>query len=148
EQFNYSLIAVENRQLVVRHRNFASGYEQYLNPIDGTLTEKNNATNKPTHSEIVLPQRYVGDTPSFLESYAVKGDLVYCSIENRTVWAFHEAIDSTYRVRLIVSHGLEKLTDRILVSNMPKVAPELFFMINNQLFFIGDNKREIVAYLV
>ncbi len=148
EQFNYTLISLENRQLIVRHRNFASGYEQYLNPRDGSLAEKNNLPNKPTGSEIVLPQRHVGDMPLFLENFDVKGELLFCRVGDRTVWAFHEAEDRTYRIRLVVSRGLKILTDRVMVSDLPKMAPELFFMINDYLFFIGDNKREIVAYLV
>jgi len=148
EQFNYTLVSFENQLLVVRHRNFASGYEQYLNPLNGHLTEKNNLPNKPTGPDIVLPQRYVGDIPPFLESYDVKGDLFCCQVEDRTVWAFHETTDDTYRIRLIVSRGLKLLTERIIISDLAKAAPELFFIISNQLFFIGDNKREIVAYLV
>jgi len=148
EQFNYTLVSVHNQLIVVRHRNFASGYEQYLNPIDGHLTEKNNTLTKPQGPDIVLPQRYVGNMPPFLEHYAIKGDLLYCHVEDRTIWAFHEATDLTYRIRLIVSSGLEMLTDTIMISDLPKAAPELFFVIGRQLFFIGDNKREIVAYLV
>jgi len=148
EQFNYTLVSLENRQLVVRHRNFASGYEQYLTPLDGSLTKKNKVINKPTEPEIVLPKRYIGDTPLFLEGYDIKGELFFCSVEDRNVWAFHEADDPTYRIRLVVSRGLKMLKDRIVVSDLPKMAPELFFRIKDQLFFIGDNKREIVAYLV
>lgn len=148
EQFNYTLISIKHQQLVVRHRNFASGYEQYLNPLDGSLTKKDSTLNKPTGPEIVLPQRYVADVPPVLESYDIKGDLFFCHVGNRIIWAFHEADNHTYRIRLVVSIGLKMLTDPIVVSDLPKMAPELFFMINDQLFFIGDNKREIVAYLV
>ncbi|MFC7522975.1 DUF4905 domain-containing protein [Parapedobacter sp. GCM10030251] len=148
EQFNYMLVALANQQLVVRHRNFASGYEQYLNPVDGSLTKKNDIPNKPASPEIVLPQRYGGDIPSFLEGYAITGDLVCCPIEDRMFWAFHEALDDGYHIRLVASCGAKMLTDEIIVSDLPKMAPELFFMIGNQLFFIGDNKQEIVAYLV
>lgn len=148
EQFNYTLVALENRQLVVRHRNFAAGYEQRLNPADGNLTQINNSANKPYGAEIVLPQRYVGDTPLFLENYALQGTLFFCHIKDRTVWAFHEADNHAYRIKLIVSHGLKVLSDEVVVSGLSKMAPELFFTINDQLFFIGDNKREIVSYLV
>ncbi|GGC45819.1 hypothetical protein GCM10011386_42610 [Parapedobacter defluvii] len=148
EQFNYTLVAIQHRQLVVRHRNFASGYEQRMNPLDGNLTQINNPATKPDAPKIVLPERYRDDKPLFLERYPIQGDLFYCQVGDRMVWAFHEVSDHTYCIRIAVSRGLKMLADRVMVSGLARMAPELFFMINNQVFFIGDNKREIVSYLV
>lgn len=148
EQFNYTLVAIENQQLVVRHRNFASGYEQYLRPHDGNLVSQNSTRDTSVTPNIGLPARHVGTVPRLLDGYDVKGDLFSYHRGDQTVWAFHEANDHTYRVRLVVSHDSDIQADTIVVANLSKMAPELFFAIDNHLFFIGDNKREIVAYLV
>ena len=148
EQFNYTLVAVTDRQIVVRHRNFVGGYEQFLNPYDGNLSSKDNLANHLMRPEIVLPTPYTDPPPSFLDHYNIAGDLFSCLIDDRTVWAFHEAIENTYQIRLIVSHGLNVLTDNLAITGLPKMTPELFFAIRNQLFLIGNNKREIISYLV
>lgn len=148
EQFAYTLVAIENRQLLVRHRNVASGYEQRMSPVDGDLTKINNTANKPYAPAIVIPRRHEGDVPDVLISYAPHGPLFTCRVEDRTVWAFHETAERGYLIRLVVSQGPNVLTDRVIVSGLSKMAPELFFMIGHRLFFIGDNKQELVSYLV
>src|SRR5690606_30802695 len=127
EQFNYTLVGLENRQIVARHRNFASGYEQYLNPRTGNLTPLEDLTDSPTKPKIILPNHYLGETPAFFDRYHVIGDLVSCSINNRTVWAFHEALDNTYQIRLAVSQDSTLLADTVVATGLPKMTPELFF---------------------
>ena len=148
EQFNYVLVAVDDHQLTVRHRNFAGGYEQYLDLASGNLTQFNKTTDKPMDPEIVIPQRYEGGVPELLAGYAVYGDVFYCQIGPKKVWAFHEETHETYRVRLVISSGLTLLTDQVVLAALAKMTPELFFMIDQQLYIISDNKREIVSYLV
>ncbi|MGK6352925.1 DUF4905 domain-containing protein [Parapedobacter sp. DT-150] len=148
EQFQYTLLAVGERQLRVRHRSVAGGYEQYVDLATGNLTQFNNWGDKPMPPDMVLPQRYVGDIPAVLAGYPVHGDLFYCQIGPKGIWAFHEIDEDRYRVRLVISTGLTVLADEIVLSGLAKMAPELFFMIGQQLFLIGDNKREIVSYLV
>lgn len=148
EQFNYVLLHVGSQQLTVRHRNFAGGYEQYLDPATGNLTQFNKTTSKPTGPTIVLPQRYEHNVPGILAGYAIHGDLFYCQIGPKHLWAFHEATQEAYRVRLVITSGLTVLADRIILPELIKMTPELFFMIEQQLFIVSDNKREIVSYLV
>ncbi len=148
EQFNYVLVGLGNQQLTVRHRNFASGYEQHLDLRSGNLTQFNNATNKPTGPNIVLPQRYTAEGPALLANYEVHGDIFHCRIGEKQVWAFHEVTHQTYRVRLVISSGLNVLSDSVVLADLAKMIPELFFTIDGQLFLVSDNKREIVSYLV
>lgn len=148
EQFQYTLLAVGMRQLRARHRSFASGYEQYVDLADGNLTQFNNSGDKPTASDIVIPQQYTSDIPAVLADYPVHGDLFHCQIGPKSIWTFHEMDHENYCVRLVISTGLTVLADEIVLSGLSKMVPELFFMIGQQLFLIGDNKREIVSYLV
>lgn len=148
EQFNYVLVHVGDRQLTVRHRAFAGAYEQHLDLATGNLTKFNKTADKPTGPDIVLPRRYEHGIPELLAGYAVYGDLFYCQIGAKQLWAFHEATQQTYRVRLVISSGLTLLADQVILTKLAKMTPELFFMIGQQLFIISHNKREIVSYLV
>ncbi|HWK59569.1 MAG TPA: DUF4905 domain-containing protein [Parapedobacter sp.] len=148
EQFNYVLVHVGNQQLTVRHRNFAGGYEQHLDITTGNLTQFNKNAGKPTEADIVLPQRYGHGLPECLAGYPVHGDLFYCQIGPKQLWAFHEARQGSYRVRMVITSGLTVLADQIILPELAKMTPELFFMIGQQVFIISDNKREIVSYLV
>lgn len=148
EQFNYVLVHVGNRQLTVRHRNFAGGYEQYLDLSTGNLTNFNKQADKPTGPDIVIPQRYEHGVPERLSGYAVFGDLFYCQIGAQQLWAFHEVIQQAYRVRLVIFNGITIVADHIILEGLDKMTPELFFMVGQQLFIISHNKREIVSYLV
>ncbi len=148
EQFNYVLVQVGNHQLTVRHRNFAGGYEQHLDAATGNLTPFNKTAAKPTAADIVIPQRYELGIPECLAGYPVHGDLFYAGIGAKQVWAFHEAVQEAYRVRLVITNGLTVLADPVILPELARMTPELFFMIGQQVFIISDNKREIVSYLV
>src|SRR3546814_445478 len=148
EQFNYMLVRVDSHQLTVRHRNFAGGFEQYLDIATGNLTPFNKTAAKPIEANIVLPQRYEQGIPECLANYPVHGDLFFCRIGQKQLWGFHEAIPQAYRARLVVTSGLTVVADQVVITELAKMAPELFFMIGQQVFIISDNKREIVSYLV
>lgn len=149
EQFNYTLLAVRDGLLLVRHRNFAGGYEQLLDPATGDLTKINISATKPGSPEIVLPERYADGLPEALASDTQRGDVFRTRMGEKTVWAFHEADNgNTYRLRLAVTGGREAVATAIVLNGLTKMVPETFFAIGNQLFLIGDNKREIVSYLV
>ena len=148
EQFNYTLLHVGHQQLTVRHRNFAGGYEQYLDAVTGNLTLVNTSADKPTGPDIVLPQRYDGEAPEFLANYTIHGDIFQCQIGAKRAWAFHEASGTAYRVRLVITSGLTISADRIILRELAGMTLELFFVIGRYLFTVGNNKREIVSYLV
>ncbi len=149
EQYNHTLLAVEEGTLVVRHRSFASGYEQSMDPATGDLTKINSSSDKPIRPEIVLPTRHAEGLPTSLASDAHRGDVFHSQVGRKTVWAFHELEHgNTYRLRLAVTSGSETLATAIVLHGLEKMVPEAFFSIADQLFLIGDNKREIVSYLV
>lgn len=148
EQFNYMLVGIGDQQLTVRHRNFASGYEQYIDIHTGNLTQADQPTDKPAGLAIVLPQRHIGNVPALLANYEIHGDIFCCPIGSKQVWAFHEVTHQKYRVRLVISNGLNVLSDEVVLTNLAHMIPELFFAIDRQLFLVSDNKREIVSYLV
>ena len=137
-----------DRQLIVRHRNFASGYEQHVDIDTGALTHINKPTNRRSAPDIIIPQRYTLELPAPLANYVIQGEILHCRIGSKQLFAFHEVTPQSYRVRLVIYSGLNILSDEIVLTGLTKMIPELFFAIGRQLFFVGDNKREIVSYLV
>ncbi|WP_257656733.1 DUF4905 domain-containing protein [Parapedobacter lycopersici] len=150
EQFNYTLLAVQGDTLLVRHRNFSAGYEEHLQVTDGTPLRQRpvQLQDMPSGEALRIPQPYTGEYPGFLAHFAIHGDLHYCNTGSYQVWAFHETAGPGYRIRLAVSDISGLIDERIVITGLTKMIPELFFMIGSQIFLIGDNKQEIVSYLL
>ncbi len=149
EQFHYVLVGMAGTRLAVRHRNLAGGYEQHLDLATGDLVKTGTTAGHPEEApQVVIPLRYAYGIPDSLANYPAHGDIFYCEIGSRQVWAFHEAIQDMYRVRIVISSGLTIVADRVVLPDLVKMLPELFFVIGNQLFIVSDNKQEIVSYLV
>lgn len=150
EQFNYTLLTVMEDALLVRHRNFSTGYETRLQIADGSPMQRGIHTPPTTVPEtgLLVPRIYNGETPDFLANYAIEGEIHHCETGAYQLWGFHEKTDQTYRIRLVVSHASEIAGNIIAITGLTKMIPELFFMIGRQIFLIGNNKREIVSYLL
>lgn len=152
EQFNYTLLALEGKTLLARHRNFASGYAERLRISDGTpirpSDQEQNGNNVIPAPGPVIPSPYAGDRPQFLRDYTIHGELFHCTVGQYGIWGFHEKENQTYHIRLVISNDSGVQTDKIAITGLEKMIPELFFMIGNQIFLIGDNKQKIVSYLV
>lgn len=148
EQFNYVWLGLDGGEVIARHRNFAGGYEQRLDVHSGQIEQKRNIPNKPTAPPIVLPELHYGQSPAFLAKYSIYSDLVCCRVADKVVWGFHEKMGQHYQIRLVISNDIRVLADPIVLSGLERMIPELFFMIGSHLFMIGNNKREIIAYLV
>lgn len=150
EQFNYTLLAIQGDTLLARHRNFSAGYEEHLQVTDGTplRQQPTQQQDQPSGEPLRIPHPYTGKYPDFLAHYAIHGDLHYCKAGSYEVWAFHETAGPGYRIRLAVSDTSGLIDERIVITGLTKMIPELFFMIGSQIFLIGDNKQEIVSYLL
>ena len=68
-------------------------------------------------------------------------------ISELEIICFHEKINHALQQRLIVYQGDKILHEDILISNIQKLQPESFFILNKQLIYIR-NKDEIVSYFV
>lgn len=148
EQFSYNLLHLQDGVLRVRHRNFAHGHEQYLDVTDGRLISDPGPTAGHPRHDVIIPAPYTAERPTFLKNYTIYGELFHCNAHQYQIWGFHEKDRESYRIRLVVSNNLGIVTDKTGITGLTKMIPELFFMVNNQLFLIGHNKQKIVSYLV
>lgn len=65
-----------------------------------------------------------------------------------TYWGHHEQQKKTIRLMLTIVKNNQIDFKLCIEDKLDHLLPEVFFIIGNQLFFIRDNKREIVSYFV
>lgn len=148
ERFNHIFISLLRDGVLAKPRNISSGYQLILSPEDGSVRSSPGRTTKPYQQNIVLPEVYVGNFPPMLKKYSIHGELHHCRTEEKEVWGFHQQRQGKYDVKLLITNGLNVMYEKVISRNRAKKLPEIFFMIKNQVFFIADNKQEIVSYLV
>jgi len=89
------------------------------------------------------------DTPSLsLTDQKIAGPYFYMEQGSREFWAYHEEKEKGFQLMLSVIEENQIIFRTCLADNLEYLLPETFFIINQQLFFIGDNKQEIVSYFV
>lgn len=63
-------------------------------------------------------------------------------------WAYHEQTEGGLKLMLTILKNNQIHVNLCLENNLDHLLPEVFFMIGQQLFFIRNNKQEIVSYFV
>ncbi|PRD55954.1 hypothetical protein [Sphingobacterium gobiense] len=131
----------------VRHRNFQSGFEEYID-IEALKKTSNPGRAQEYCSVIKMPVPYTGVLPPYLQN-AVIQDLPWISrAADRILWSYHTKENELYYLNLSVADKSDLLWTQCLLSDMPKMIPQPYFQIENQLFLMSYNKRKIVSYLV
>lgn len=143
----YTWIDTYRGVIKVRHRNFQSGFEEY---IDIETLKKTSDTERMQDycSAIKMPVPYSGPLPPYLPHSAIQ-DLPWISrAANRILWSYHIKENDHYRLNLAIADTSNLLWTQCLLSDMPKMIPQPYFQIENQIFLMSYNKRKIVSYLV
>jgi hypothetical protein len=103
---------------------------------------------KNQNSHLLFPIMEKSDIiPKSLIQGHIQGEVSFMNFNEKKMISFHETFESTMQQRLIVYQGDKKLLDNILISDIQKLQPESFFILNKQLFYIR-NKDEFVSYFV
>lgn len=148
ERYDLILDDLVGDWLGVRQRNWAFGQGSWVSIHDGQASEKFPPPNKPSVSDIVIPMVYLGNVPAVLHGYLWVGELWHAKCAANEVWAFHEDENGRYRIRMLITNGVGLVHDEIILSDLDKMLPEIFFIVGNRVFFVGDNKRDLISYLV
>lgn len=147
EHFGWTFLELRQHTLVVRPRSVLAGYETYVNIANGAEITK-PIDNPPIYNDVAIPSVHIDSFPSILKNYDVEGDIFTAHWLEKKIWAFHHRQNGTLDVKMLISNAFMILDEYTVMAGLNKKLPELFFMINNQIFFIRGNKREIVSYLV
>ena len=146
--YEYVLLDVCEDYLHVRHRSFTSGGEQLIALSTGDVYPVTDyILNRYPKNRVSFPLPYES-RPTFLAGHTIHQDLWISKLQDTYLWCYHTQEAIGYNLHIAVSDQ-ERLHDEAIVQTaIPKMFPQPYFQVGNQLFFMADNKHEIVSYLV
>lgn len=142
------LLHSEQDYLTLRHRSFQAGFEQYVNLADFSMSTQKPAPTISEEPTIELPQFYGGPKPEYLQTVTMVDGLWFSRWEETLVWTYHRQEKEKYQLILCLAAASNLLHTEILMDEMPKMIPQPYFQIGNQIFLLSYNKQEIVSYLL
>ncbi|MCL7989108.1 hypothetical protein M8998_14260 [Sphingobacterium sp. lm-10] len=147
--YEYTLLDVCEDYLHVRHRSFTSGGEQLIALTTGEVFPVSDVVlQRYPKNRVSFPLAYDKHRPAFLPDHPVCQDLWISKLSEAYLWCYHTQQNNGYDLHIAVS-DLEQVHDQVVVqSAIPKMFPQPYFQVGNHLFFMADNKHEIVSYLV
>lgn len=143
----YTWIDTYRDIIKVRHRSFQSGFEEYIHLE--SLQKTTVLTDRPKYSSAIkMPIPYSGTVPPYLQGIAMQ-DIPWVSrTEEHFLWTYHTRENDTYHLNLCVADASKLLFKQRLLKDMPKMIPQPYFQIGNQMFLMSYNKQKIISYLV
>lgn len=143
----YTWIDTYRDVIKVRHRSFQSGFEEYIN-IKSLKKTSNRVDIHEYCTAIKMPVPYSGTLPPYLESLPIEDFPWVSRIGPYLLWTYHSRENNRYHLNLSVADASKLLFTQPLLQNMPKMIPQPYFQIGNQIFLMSYNKQKIVSYLV
>jgi hypothetical protein len=148
--YNRTLDSAISDGLVVYNPTVQQKQYELLNPASGN-TEKNNIGSfVPLERNIYFPE--LTSDPNILGKIEEIGTLVgpvsYLLHNGKECLSFHAAKDSILSQYLLILIDGNLVHKEILEHNIQKLNPEPFYIEQDHLFCIRNNKAEVVAYLV
>ncbi len=129
----------------LRHRSFQSGFEKY---IDIATTKEISTPSLDYCCELKMPVPYTGTPPLYLKNANIQDLLWVSRSEDKLLWCYHIPSGKNFDLNLCIASASNILHEQCLMTNMPKMIPQPYFQIRNQIFIMSYNKQEIVSYLV
>ena len=144
----YTWVDTYEGLIKVRHRNFQSGFEEYIDIATGA--RKNSLDQAPSYSRgsVKMPIPYSGEIPSYLQHLDIADILWVSRASDLILWSYHHKDNEHYHLNLAITDSSKLLWTERLLSDMPKMIPQPFMQIDHQLFLLSYNKQKIVSYLV
>src|SRR5690606_3175344 len=131
----------------VRHRSFQSGFEEYIDTQ--TLQKTSTAPREMEYcSAIKMPIPFTAPLPPYLKDLALSDVPAVSRAGELILWSYHTQANEHYQLNLSVADSSKLLDTICLLTDMPKMIPQPYFQIENQIFLMSYNKQEIVSYLV
>ncbi len=146
--YEYVLIDVLEDYLHIRPRNLTTGGEQFVDINTGEVCPVNQTIlQKYPKNRVSFPLPY-DNPPDFFPTDHIPRDLWISKLPEAYLWCYHTQQVNGYDLHIAIS-DLEAIHDEAIVQRaIPKMFPQPYFQVGNQIFFMADNKHEIVSYLV
>lgn len=146
--YEYQLLDVYEDYIKVRHRSVVSGNELYLRIEDGTLHSNRDIdiTHLPRNG-VIFPIVY-NKTPHFFSAEKITDYLWLSKAGEHYIWCYHQHESDSYCLVLAVSDLNQVLYREVIIDRLERMIPQPYFQVGRNLFFLSQNKQEIVSYLV
>lgn len=148
--YEYQLLDVYEDYIKVRNRSVLSGHEQFMRIEDGSVHSQLDSQGiLLSPNDLVFPIVY-DRRPTFLAEENITDALWLSKADaERYLWCYHDQHKSgNYLLILTLSDLNQVLHQEVILDNMEKMIPQPYFQVGQQLFFLSQNKQEIVSYLV
>lgn len=148
--YNRTLDSAIADGLVVYNPTVQQKHFELLDPASGEMLKSNISNLVPLDRNVYFPETTT--EPSLLLRIGEIGTLVGTAsllvYNNKDCISFHAVKDSILSQYLLIISNGSVIHEEILEHNIQKLNPEPFYIEQDHLFCIRNNKAEIVAYLV
>lgn len=149
EQFNLQFVELTQEGIAVKQRFSDTNAVSLLEPLAGSILENHTLLNKlsplPRNIRSASP---VHRTPPLPITSTLVGPYFFLETDGKELWAYHERKEDKLQLILTVIQEHNVQFKECIVDRLDHLLPEVFFMVGQQLFFVTNNKREIVSYFV
>lgn len=149
QQFHKTLYDVSDKGLIVYNPKIQPKLFELIAADTGTTITTKVQEYLPLTRDILIPD--VMNDVSFIQRLLPQnlvGPVLYTEFNNKLFLAFHLQTGTSYLQQLAVYHHESLLLQDNLSTDIQKMNPEAFFIQHGHLFYIRNNKREFVSYLV
>lgn len=147
--YNKALEAIAVEGLIAYNPSVQQKQLELLKPATGEVIKNRIINYTLLPKEIYFPQILPSESPLRTGiNESITGPVFYIHYNDKDCISFHSLVNEIISQQLIIKQGDSIFHREILEQNIQKINPEPFFIEQNHLFCIRDNKREIVTYLV
>jgi len=149
QQHNITLYDILNEGLLVYNpRIQPRTFELLLHNTGKSIGKPQHEFNRITR-EILVPEIIddLSEFNDFLPQNTV-GPVFYLQHNQKDILAFHTATEKIFNQQLLVLQDKTVILKDFLARDIQKLNPEAFFIDQAYLFYIRNNKSEIVSYSV
>lgn len=150
EKYNALIDGIDPIGPVVQLHTLPNGFKSLLNAHTGEIVKNYLPGNEVPYAQrdIYHPQP-VDAAPLWAQQVeGTVGAWQHLNYNHRDYWAVHQDDGGLFKLRLIVHEKGILLHDEVIIDNLAKLLPETFFVLDQRLFVLADNKRQITAYIV
>lgn len=144
----YILLETAANYISLRHRSFQAGFESYMDFEQLQLSSTPPSPKAEEATALVLPEVYQGELPAYLRAVTIVDQLWLSRWEDKWLWTYHSQENNSYHLNLCIADRSNIIYEQCLLQAMPKMIPQPYFQIANQIFLLSYNKQEIVSYLL
>ncbi|WP_069657813.1 DUF4905 domain-containing protein [Arcticibacter eurypsychrophilus] len=147
--YNKTLETVAEEGLILYNPTFQQKELELADAATGKIMQNKVSHYTQLNRKIYFPEA-LEDILLFPDEIGstLVGPVSYLSYKEKDCYSYHSQNDLIISQYLLIKQDNKTLHKEILEDNISKLNPEPFFIEENHLFCIRNNKREIVAYFV